>query len=164
MRRWDRLQDSYMEEYRARGVSALTISYTESRLERWGRWLKKRRPRVTIEGIDADTITQYMAASASLRSKSTVYGMLSTMRGFGDYLVRQGLWKIKSDALDEGAEDQPLQSVAEADRSGAHGSTLECSSAPRWCVQLASVGDDPGDVVWHGSAAWRVGTIERRCV
>lgn len=94
MRRWDRLQDSYMEEYRARGVSALTISYTESRLERWGRWLKKRRPRVAIEGIDADTITQYMAASASFRSKSTVYGTLSTMRGFGDYLVRQGLWKI----------------------------------------------------------------------
>jgi integrase/recombinase XerD len=94
MRRWDRLQDSYMEEYRARGVSALTISYTESRLDRWGRWLKKRRPRVAIEHIDADTITRYMGACASFRSKSTVYGMLSTMRGFGDYLVRQGLWKI----------------------------------------------------------------------
>ena len=94
MRRWDRLQDSYMEEYRARGVSALTISYTESRLDRWGRWLKKRRPRVVIEAIDADTITRYMDASASFRSKATVYGMLSTMRGFGDYLVRHGLWKI----------------------------------------------------------------------
>jgi len=94
MRRWDRLQDSYMEEYRARGVSAVTISYTESRLDRWGRWLKKRRPRVAIERIDADTITRYMEACTSFRSKSTVYGMLSTMRGFGDYLVRQGLWKI----------------------------------------------------------------------
>jgi len=94
MRRWDRLQDSYMDEYRARGVSALTVSYTESRLDRWGRWLKKRRPRVAIEGIDADTITRYMAACASFRAKATVYGMLSTMRGFGDYLVRQGLWKV----------------------------------------------------------------------
>src|SRR5207244_10904426 len=94
MRRWDRLQDSYMEEYRARGVSAVTISYTESRLDRWGRWLKKRRPRVAIERIDANTITRYMEACTSFRSKSTVYGMLSTMRGFGEYLVRQGLWKI----------------------------------------------------------------------
>ncbi len=94
MRRWDRLQDSYMEEYRARGVSTLTISYTESRLDRWGRWLKKRRPRVGMEHIDADTITRYIEACASFRSKSTAYGMLSTMRGFGDYLVRQGLWKI----------------------------------------------------------------------
>jgi site-specific recombinase XerD len=94
MRRWDRLQDSYMEEYRARGLSALTVAYTESRLDRWGRWLKRRRPRVAIERIDVDTITRYMAACASFRSKSTVYGMLSTMRGFGDYLVRQGLWKV----------------------------------------------------------------------
>lgn len=94
MRRWDRLKDSYMEEYRARGLSEQTVEYTESRLDRWGRWLKKRRPRVVIEHIDADTITRYMEACASFRSKATVYGMLSTMRGFGDYLVRQGLWKI----------------------------------------------------------------------
>jgi len=94
MRRWDRLQDSYMEEYRTRGLSARTISYTESRLDRWGRWLKKRRPRVAMEHISAETITRYMETCASFRSKSTVYGMLSTMRGFGDYLVRQGLWKI----------------------------------------------------------------------
>jgi integrase/recombinase XerD len=94
MRRWDRLQDAYMEEYRARGLSAETVSSTESRLDRWGRWLKKRRPRVVIEAIDAETITRYMDACASFRSKATVYGTLSTMRGFGDYLVRQGLWKI----------------------------------------------------------------------
>jgi hypothetical protein len=33
MRRWDRLQDSYMEEYRARGLSPETVAYTESRLD-----------------------------------------------------------------------------------------------------------------------------------
>ena len=36
MRRWDRLLDIYMEEYRARGVSEATVGHTESRLERWG--------------------------------------------------------------------------------------------------------------------------------
>jgi site-specific recombinase XerD len=94
MRRWDRLQDSYMEEYRARGLSQETVAYTESRLDRWGRWLKRRRPRVAIERIDADAITVYIAKCTSFRSKATVYATLSTMRGFGDYLVRQGLWKI----------------------------------------------------------------------
>jgi site-specific recombinase XerD len=94
MRRWDRLLDTYMEEYRARGVSVETVMATEARLERWGRWLKKRRPRVAIERIDVQLITRYMASCASFRSKSTVYSTLSTMRGFGDYLVRQGLWKI----------------------------------------------------------------------
>jgi site-specific recombinase XerD len=39
-------------------------------------------------------ITHYIANCTTFRSKATVYGTLSTMRGFGDYLVRQGLWKI----------------------------------------------------------------------
>lgn len=93
MRRWDRLQDAYLEEYRARGLSEQTVLYTEARLERWGRWLKKRRPRVAIEDIDAQSITRYVEACASFRAKATLYGTLSTMRGFGDYLARQGLWK-----------------------------------------------------------------------
>lgn len=94
MRRWDRLQDAYIEEYGARGRSRETVAYTEARLDRWGRWLKKRRPRIVIEEIGAETITQYIATCTSFRSKATVYATLSTMRGFGDYLVRQGLWKI----------------------------------------------------------------------
>jgi len=92
MRRWDRLVDGYVEEYRARGVSPATIAYTVARLDRWGRWLKQRRPRVAIERIDADLITRYIASCSSFRTKATVYGTLNGMRGFGDYLVRQGLW------------------------------------------------------------------------
>jgi len=34
MRRWDRLQEAYMEEYRARGLSEQTVAYTEARLDR----------------------------------------------------------------------------------------------------------------------------------
>jgi hypothetical protein len=34
MRRWDRLQDAYMEEYGARGLSRETVAYTEARLDR----------------------------------------------------------------------------------------------------------------------------------
>jgi len=94
MRRWDRLLDSYMEEYRARGVCAASVCRTESRLSLWGRWMKRRRPRVVIEQIDADLITRYLAASCTFRAKATVYCTLSTMRGFGDYLVRVGLWSI----------------------------------------------------------------------
>jgi site-specific recombinase XerC len=41
-------------------------------------------------------ITRYIANCSSFRAKATVYATLSTMRGFGDYLVRQGLWKINS--------------------------------------------------------------------
>lgn len=94
MRRWDRLVDGYLEEYRARGVSAASVAYTQARLDRWGRWLKRRRPRIALEHIDAELLTRYIASCSSFRTKATVYGTLSTMRGFGDYLVRQGLWKL----------------------------------------------------------------------
>ena len=94
MRRWDRLVDTYVEEYRARGVSPQSVEYTEARLDRWGRWLKARRPRIAIERIDAELITRYIASCSSFRAKATVYATLSTLRGFGDSLVRQGLWPI----------------------------------------------------------------------
>lgn len=94
MRRWDRLVDAYMEEYCARGVSQESVAYTQARLDRWGRWLKRRRPRVALERIDAELLTRYLASCSSFRAKATVYATLSTMRGFGDYLVRQGLWRI----------------------------------------------------------------------
>ena len=60
MRRWDRLLDSYIEEYRARGVSPQSVEYTEARPNRWGRWLKGCRPRIGIERIDAEMITRYI--------------------------------------------------------------------------------------------------------
>ena len=94
MRRWDRLVDSYIEEYGARGVCAESVAMNTARLDRWGRWLKARRPRIGIERIDADSITRYIESCSTFRAKATVYGTLSTMRGFGDYLVRQGLWTI----------------------------------------------------------------------
>jgi integrase/recombinase XerC len=92
MRRWDRLVESYIEEYRARGINAATVAHTAATLDRWGRWLKQRRPRVAIERIDAPLITRYIASCSSFKAKATVYGTLSMMRGFGDYLVREGLW------------------------------------------------------------------------
>jgi site-specific recombinase XerD len=94
MRRWDRLVELYIEEYRARGVSPECVSFAQARLERWGRWLKQRRPRVAIEQIDADLLTRYIASCSTFRAKATVYATLSGMRGFGDFLVRQGLWKL----------------------------------------------------------------------
>jgi integrase/recombinase XerD len=94
MRRWDRLVERYVEEYRARGIGEATVAHTASRLNRWGGWLKEQRPRVAIEQIDAQLITRYIASRTSFRAKSTVYGTLSTARGFGDFLVRQGLWTV----------------------------------------------------------------------
>jgi integrase len=69
------------------------VSHTESKLRHWGSWLRSRRPRPGLEQIDAELLVRYLESRSAFRSKATVYGTLSTMRGFGDYLVREGFWR-----------------------------------------------------------------------
>jgi site-specific recombinase XerD len=92
MRRWDRLVDGYIDEYRARGISDAVVSTTAARLAAWGVWLKSRRPRPSLDSIDPELHVRYLASRSAFRAKVTVYGTLSTMRCFGDYLVREGVW------------------------------------------------------------------------
>lgn len=92
MRRWDRLVETYVEGYRARGVCEATVAHTESRLMHWGNWLKSRRPRPQLESIEAQMHVDYLTSQSAFRAKATVYATLSTMRGFGDYLMREGIW------------------------------------------------------------------------
>jgi site-specific recombinase XerD len=94
MRRWDRLLDVYMEQYCARGTCAERVKSTRATLERWGGWMKQRRPRVMLERVEADLLVRYIESRTSFRAKSTVYGTLSTMRGMGDFLVREGIWQV----------------------------------------------------------------------
>jgi site-specific recombinase XerD len=56
--------------------------------------MKQRRPRIALERIDADLLVRYIQSRTSFRAKSTVYGTLSTMRGMGDFLVREGIWQV----------------------------------------------------------------------
>jgi hypothetical protein len=53
------------------------VEHTESRLERWGRWLKKRRPRVLIEQIGVDLIVVF---GIIWRIISELFGVVSARR------------------------------------------------------------------------------------
>jgi site-specific recombinase XerD len=87
------LVDAYLEEYRARGICETTQAHTESRLRHWGSWLKGRRPRPVLDAIDPELHVRYLASRSPFRAKSTVHGTLSTMRCFGEYLLREGVWR-----------------------------------------------------------------------
>ncbi|MGA7824982.1 MAG: tyrosine-type recombinase/integrase [Steroidobacteraceae bacterium] len=93
MRRWDRLVEGYIEECRARGVGEPTLRARAARLAVWGTWLKSRRPRPMLEAIAPELHVRYLTARSAFRAKATVYDTLSTMRCFGDYLMREGLWR-----------------------------------------------------------------------
>ena len=86
MRRWDALADAYIEEYKARGVSGDYITHVQREVERWGGWLKRRRPRPRLEEISPDFHVRFIQDRTAFKAKSTVYGVISKMRGFGDFL------------------------------------------------------------------------------
>jgi len=92
MRRWDSLVDAFIKEYEARGVTEDYITHVQRELERWGNWLKRRRPKPRLEEISADLHVRYIQERTAFRAKATVYGVLSKMRCFGDFLVREGVW------------------------------------------------------------------------
>ena len=71
MRRWDRLVDAYIEEYRVRGICEATVAHTAARLTRWGSWLKSRRPRPMLDAIDSELHVRYLARRSPFRLGST---------------------------------------------------------------------------------------------
>jgi integrase/recombinase XerD len=47
---------------------------------------------VVLERVEPQLLVEYIQARSSFKAKTTVYGVLSKMRGFGDFLVREEVW------------------------------------------------------------------------
>ena len=92
MRRWDALTDAYIKEYETRGIHPQTIDNAHRELMRMGSWMKRRRPKPRIEDIGPELLTRYIQGRTPFKSKSTIYSLMSRLRCFGNFLVRQGVW------------------------------------------------------------------------
>lgn len=92
MRRWDGAVEEYLRRCDARGLAQETIKSRRSELDRWGSWLKHRRPKVDLEKIDSDLIIRYLQMRTAFHAKATLSSVISHMRGFGEHLSREGLW------------------------------------------------------------------------
>jgi len=93
MKRWDALADRFLEGYSARGLADGTVDTMRREWNRWGCWLKSRRPRPKLEEVSVDHVTQYLGSFGKFRAKSTHYGMMSRMRQIGDFLVTENVWR-----------------------------------------------------------------------
>ena len=107
MRRWDTLVDRYMEEYSARGLSAQRVHSVRCELDKWGSWMKRRRPRPRIEEIDSDLLLRYIRDRSAFRSKATVSTVVSIMRCMGKFLVREGYWSSNPFRWIKGPKQDP---------------------------------------------------------
>lgn len=92
MRRWDGLVENYIRVCEARGLAASTLSLRRRELERFGIWAKRRRPRPQLESVNSELVIRYIRDRSAFRSRATVAGVVSELRGMGEFLVCEGLW------------------------------------------------------------------------
>jgi site-specific recombinase XerD len=92
MRRWDGLVEKYLGQLRTCGLAAATIEHRCRELDRWGSWLKHRRPRLDLEQVGADQVVEYIHSRAAFRSKGTVAGIVTALRSMGEFLVGEEVW------------------------------------------------------------------------
>lgn len=92
MKRWDGLVDGYVRMCEARGLSGATIVKMRNELDRFGCWLKRRRPKPGLEEVDGVMLIAYLRSRTAFHAKSTLAGVVSVLRGMGEHLVREGVW------------------------------------------------------------------------
>ena len=77
-----------------RGLGEGTLSRKRAELDRWGNWMKKRRPRLDLEQVDPDLVIEYIRKRTGFHAKATVAGVASELRCMGEYLVMEEVWRM----------------------------------------------------------------------
>ena len=93
MRRWDSVVEGFLTVCEGRGLSEDWRQGLRSELDRWGSWLKRRRPKPNLEEVDGAMVIAYVRQRTAFRAKATVAGVASKLRCLGEYLVAQGIWR-----------------------------------------------------------------------
>jgi site-specific recombinase XerD len=110
MRQWDSLVERYVGVCEARGLSSESLRGIRDELDRWGCWLKRRRPKPKLEEVDGQMLIEYLRGRTRFHSKATVSGVASKLRCMGEYLVEQGVWRqnpmrwVRGPRLDAGGK------------------------------------------------------------
>jgi site-specific recombinase XerD len=92
MRRWDSILDGYVRECELRGLSEVSIEAKQRELERFGNWLKRRRPRPKIEEVNHEYLQEYIKTRTAFLAKASTTGVMSVIRCMGEYLLKEGYW------------------------------------------------------------------------
>ena len=93
MKQYDALVEAYSKRCEIRNISAATIYTRRREIEKFGLWVKRKRPRPRLEDINAEIILDYLRAVGTFKAKSTVYGKFTNLRCFFDFLVEENIWK-----------------------------------------------------------------------
>jgi len=87
MRRWDSFVEKFIHSLETRNLSEGFIDLNFRELQRFGGWLKRRKPRPELSEVEYSHITEYLSARSRFKSKSTTCSVLTALRGMGNFLV-----------------------------------------------------------------------------
>ena len=93
MKRWDGLLEGYLKECETRGLSVDTIESRRRELERWGCWMKRRRPKPNLEEVTGPVLIEYIRSRTRFHARTTVVAVTSKLRCLGEHLVGAGVWR-----------------------------------------------------------------------
>ena len=54
--------------------------------------MKRRRPRPSLEDVGTEIIVSYLKSRTACLCKSSVCGVMTRLKGMGEYLVEEGIW------------------------------------------------------------------------
>lgn len=93
MRKYDALINQYFEQCLVRGIGQGTINTRRREVERFGSWVKRKKPKPMLEEVNLEIIVDYLKSQSVFKSKATVYGKISNLRCFFDFLVEENIWR-----------------------------------------------------------------------
>ena len=94
MKRWDGLKVRFMDVYESRKLASSTIHMMSSEWDKWGCYLKNRRPRPKLEDVTAGMITEYIGRRCKFHARATQQGVMSRMRVIGEFFVNENIWRV----------------------------------------------------------------------
>jgi len=92
MKKYDALVEDYVRLCEFRKIGKHTIYTRRREIEKFGLWVKRKRPRPKLEDVNAEIIINYLKAQSTCRARSTVQGKFSNLRCFFEFLVEENVW------------------------------------------------------------------------
>ncbi len=93
MKQYDALLDVYEKQLSIRGIGASTILIRRREIERFGLWIKRKKPCPKFSDISAEHIINYFKERSAFKARTTIQGRFSDLRCFFDFLVQENFWK-----------------------------------------------------------------------
>ena len=88
MRESEGIKSGYLRQCETRGLSEATIYARGLEIDKLYGWLSRRKPALKLPEIAGEEVISYIKSRAVFRSKVTVYGVVSKLRDFGEYLFK----------------------------------------------------------------------------